>query len=226
MRPLRLDRHDGFTLVEMLIAIAIFGVMATVTYRVLNTMLVTRDHVAEQYGRWREIARAMAWMERDLDAILARPGLDALDRPVAPLIGGAGLTTFDEAVIAFARKGELDDLGYPSPPSRVGYRVRNGALERLAWSGLDQAPRSVPAVTVLLSGVAALRLRYRGLAQPWQVAWPSMAGAANASQKPALHTARSDLLDAALPAVVDISIQLASGERIGKLVSFYPGVKR
>jgi len=42
MRSVCRDFEAGFTLVEMLVAIAIFGVLAAAGYRVLDTVLVTR----------------------------------------------------------------------------------------------------------------------------------------------------------------------------------------
>jgi len=219
------DRYAGFTLVEMLIAIAIFGIMSTVTYRVLNTMLATRERVSDEYRRWRDVARAVAWMERDLEAVQARPVRDATDRLVAPLVGTAMLTPPDDVAIAFTRRGDPDESGYASAPRRVGYRVRDGTLERLTWTGLDQAPGSAPTITVILSGVAGLGLRYRVPGEQSQSFWPGTPTRAK-SDDATSHAARSGSVDTTLPAAVDITIQLANGARIAKLVPLCAGARR
>ena len=221
----RLDRQAGLTLVEMLVAIAIFGIMSAVTYRALNTVLETREHVTEEYRRWQDVARAVAWLERDLEAIRARPVRDRSDRLAAPLIGAETLPQSGEPVIAFSRAGDLNATGEAALPSRVGYRVRDGALERLKWRGLDQAPQSVPTVTVILSAVRGLGLRFRDAAGQWQTAWPRSSGQA-ASGAASSHVASPAGADWSLPTAVELTIQLANGVRIAKLVPLQAGARR
>lgn len=222
MRPAQPDRCAGFTLVELLIAIAIFGIMSSFTYRVLDTVLTTRERVSEEYRRWRDVARAVAWIERDLDAIQARPVRDTADRLSAPLVGVAVLTRPDEAAIAFSRGGDPDESGHASAPRRMGYRLRDGGLERLVWTGLDQAPRSAPTITVILSGVLGLGLRYRDAAGQWQSVWPSQATLGDATS----HVVPPGSGFTTLPAAVGITLQLASGERITRLIPLYAGTRR
>lgn len=222
MRSAYPDRQVGFTLVEMLVAMAIFGVMAVAGYRVLDTVLVTRERVTDEYGRWRDVARAVAWMERDLEAVQARPIRNPSDQVLAPLLGVDGFTQPEEPAISFTRGGGLDASGAAAPPSRIGYRVRDGALERLAWPALDQATQSVPTVAVVLRGVSKLGLRYRDAVGTWRSTWPAVAafGGTDAANG---HVARSGAVDVTLPTGVDVTIQLAGGERIQRLVPLYFG---
>ena len=168
------DREAGFTLVEMLVAIAIFGVLAVAGYRVLDTVLVTRERVTDEYRRWRDVARAVAWMERDLEAAQARPVRNPADQVLAPVLGVEGFTQPEQPAITFTRGGGLDASGFAAPPSRIGYRVRDGALERLAWPALDQATQSEPTVAVVLRGVSRLGLRYRDAVGTWRSTWPAV----------------------------------------------------
>lgn len=223
MQPTHVNRRAGFTLLEMLIAISIFGVMSAVAYRALDATLTTRGQVSEEYRRWRDVARAIAWMERDLAAIVARPIRDASDRLVAPLTGVEGSLQPEQSAIAFSRGGDLGESSYA--PSRVGYRVRAGVLERLSWTGLDQAPSSTPTITALLSGVTALGLRYRGFGEEWRPSWP-VTPAAVSSGHAMPHTERSGAVDTTLPAVVGITIELANGTRVTKLVPLHGGARR
>jgi general secretion pathway protein J len=203
MRPARRDPRAGFTLVEMLIAIAIFGIMSGVAYRVLDTMLATRDRVGDEYRRWRDVARAVAWIERDLEALQARPVRDQSNRLAAPLVGSAARPPAVQAGIAFTRSGDPEEGGRGAAPRRVGYRVREGALERLSWRVLDQAPRSAPTATAILTGVAGLGVRYRDGEGRWQQEW----------SRPSLPTA------------LDITIRLATGERITRVIAVQVGVR-
>ena len=213
MQPAPVERIAGFTLVEMLIAMVLFGIMSTVAYRVLDTALVTRERVGDEYRRWRDVARALTWMERDLAAIQARPVRDASDSVAAPLVGVPIVTRADEAAITFTRSGDPDERGGAIAPRRVGYRVQNGALELLTWTVLDQAPRSTPTVSVVLQEVAGLGVRYRDAAGAWHAAWPRNADRASGSGR------------TTLPAGVELTVQLTTGERITRLIPLFTGAQ-
>lgn len=209
----------------MLIAIAIFGIMSAVTYRALDTVLESRARVTEDYRRWRDVARAVASLERDFDAISARPVRDAADRPAAPLVGAQVIAPSGDLAIAFSRAGDPLASGSGSLPRRVGYRVHDGALERVSWTGLDQAPRSVPTATVILSGVSGLGLRYRDAAGAWQPTWPRTVAAAG-SGTASSHVEQLSSINATLPVAVELTIQLANGTRIARLIPLAAGARR
>jgi general secretion pathway protein J len=221
MRSARLERQAGFTLVEMLVAMAIFGVMAIVGYRVLDTVLVTRERVLQEYRQWRDVARAVAWLERDLEAIQARPVRDPSDRLLAPLDGAEASPQPDGSALAWTRGGSLEAGGFASPPRRIGYRVREGMLERLTWPGLDRAKHGEPSATILLHGVVKLSVRYFDAGGTWQAKWP--AGRGNDAPGTSAHVARLGEVDTTLPIGVDLTIQLASGGRIRRLVPLHSG---
>jgi len=210
--------HDlGFTLVEMLVAISILAVMAVTAYRVLDSVLVTRSHVMEEYARWRAIARAVAWVEDDLDAIQPRPVRDASDQLAAALVGREDVTAFGAPAIALTRSGLFDAADLALPPQRVGYRLRDGVLERLTWPAPDQAVASAPTVTVLLPGVSRFGLRYRDTAGKWQAKWPPV-GVPDGQGRANSQVVQSSALDGPLPTAVDMTIQLVSGEQIHRLI--------
>src|SRR3990167_1287212 len=99
----------GFTLLELLIAIAIFAAMARTTYRMLDSVLqtdrVTRDHELQL----RELVRAMAAFERDVLQVQARPTRDPFGDPRAALLG----EDLDNPALELTRSGWRNPLGQP-----------------------------------------------------------------------------------------------------------------
>ena len=48
-------RAGGFTLVELLVSLAIFALLATFAYRGLNTMLDSRAALERESRKWRDV---------------------------------------------------------------------------------------------------------------------------------------------------------------------------
>ena len=163
----------GFTLLELLIAIAIFALLGLGTYRMLDSVLqtdkVTRSHEAQL----RELVRAMAAFERDLLQVQARPVRDPFGDPRAALLAEAG----DDGALELSRSGWRNPLAQPRASlQRVRWQRSGEQWQRLYWTVLDQAQDSQPQVQQALDGVTALQLRYRDAKGVWHDSWPPESG--------------------------------------------------
>jgi general secretion pathway protein J len=196
-------RGTGFTLVELLVAVAIFGVLSGVAYRALAVMLDGRARIEQENRKWRSLAAFFARFEQDIAAAAPRPIRDAGDVVGAALVGNAAALRLNDGAIVLTRTALAPAPDVSDPPRRLGYRLRAGAVELLSWGVLDQGPRSEPAVAVVLRDVRALDLRYLDRRGQWHVAWPPPGPAAGPA--------------AAIPAAVEASVTLASGERLVRL---------
>jgi type II secretion system protein J len=103
--------------------------------------------------------------------------------------------------LALTRSGSPLQENVLAAPQRVAWRLKDGAIERLAWAGVDAAPRDEAAAVAVLKDVAALNFRYLDPRGEWRPAWGLPGSAQNT-----------------LPAAVEITLQLASGEKIVRLV--------
>ena len=162
----------GFTLIEVLVALAIFAVMAVTAYRGLSVMLDARARVEQENRQWRNLALFFARLENDLGAVLDRPvrGASGL---ILPALSGKPLAVAEnDAQLALTRSGYADQVGVPGAPQRVGYRLRGADVELLTWTVLDQAPRSGPDAAPALKGVKEFALRYLDRSGNWQPQWP------------------------------------------------------
>lgn len=167
--------ETGFTLLELLVAMAIFAISAWLAYGGLRQVLAGRDvllpQLAAQTAQW----RALGLLTADLDNLAPRPIRDALGTPRPALeSGGASvslleLTRRDPARALLAGQPEL---------ARIGYRLEDGRLVREVWPVLDRVQSTVPAQQVLLDKVQSLSLQFLDGRQgsQWNNFWPPLNG--------------------------------------------------
>lgn len=196
-------RARGLTLVELLVAIAIFGVLSGFAYRALTVVLESRGRVEQENRKWREIALFFNRLEQDLAASAPRPVREANASLSPALVGNPMPNGAADAAVVLTRTGFAVDPRAIEPPRRIGYRLRGGVVEMLYWSGLEVAPRSEPRAVAVLFNVSALDLRYFDRRGQWHRAWPP-AGANNPESE--------------IPAGIEVGVTLVSGERITRLL--------
>lgn len=166
-----MPRAAGFTLLELLIAIAIFGLVGMATYQMLTSVLRSDGATRLQEQRLRELVRAMAAFERDVRQVRARPIRAAYGDP-QPALHGADARSTGE-VLTLTRGGWRNPTASDrSSLQRVRWQVRNGGWERHYWLVLDQAQDSQPRVQRVLEGVRGWRLRYLDRDGNWVDGWP------------------------------------------------------
>jgi general secretion pathway protein J len=192
-------RSRAFTLIELLVALTIFAIMSGFAYRGLTAMLESREALAKESRKWRDVALFVGRIERDLAAVLPRRATGASGTPLAPVsstIDSGGMPG-----LALSRSGSVLAANASAGPQRVAYRLREGLVERFLWVSVDAAPRDEPAGTPLLADVTALAFRFMDPRNSeWQTSW-GLPGYAEEK----------------VPAAVEMTLVLAGGERIVRL---------
>ena len=158
---MRERKEQGFTLVEMLIALTIFGMLTAAGVALLTLTVRTQETSERLLDELGAVRRTGALLNADL--ALAAPRLhrdgDGLPRPA--FIGGGG---GEELLLALVRHG-----GAGEAPQRIEYRLAGGRLERRRFAAIDGGGAWVAAP--LLDGVRRARLRYRDRGGQWRARW-------------------------------------------------------
>ena len=153
MKPLR--SQDGFTLVEVLIALAITAFVSTIAYTSLSTVITGMESTRENSERAYAINRAWMIITRDLRQFVNRPVRDVFGEAEPALQGG----TVARFPLSLTRTGWHNPLTQPrSNLQRVNYRLEDDALWRDSYPVLDRAGDTEPVSVMLLEGVEDFQL--------------------------------------------------------------------
>ena len=173
--------------------------MSGFAYRGLNAMLESREALAKESRKWRDVALFVGRVERDLAAVLPRRAKGASGTPLAPV--SSAIDSSGMPGLALSRSGSVLATNASAGPQRVAYRLREGVVERFLWEGVDAAPRDEPTPTALLADVTSLAFRFMDPRNSeWQTNW-GLPGYAEEK----------------VPAAVEMTVVLAGGERIVRL---------
>ncbi|MCJ8316870.1 type II secretion system minor pseudopilin GspJ [Idiomarina sp.] len=179
------NRQLGFTLVEVLVTMAIFAVIGIASYQVLSQMVSTEQQSSERRESLEQLQFSQLLMQQDIRQLVAKPTRPN-DTEVTHqyLSNDVGYFDSERGVLAFVRSG-FDNPGDVLPRAElqpVIYRVMDGQLQRVSYSFVNDRGNE-PTVQTLLSGVTDLSFRFyraagqsdgnRGLDKGWNAEWRS-----------------------------------------------------
>ena len=165
--------QTGLTLIELLVAVAIFSLLAALSYGGLVKVLDARRAVDVESQRLATLQRAFLRIGRDLEQAAPRTIRDAYGDQQPALHNRVdsydGVQTIIELSVAGRRTlpGETR-----SNLQRISYVLRDGVLLRLSWPVLDRAQDTAAHESTLLEGVKELKLRYLTQEGAWISEWP------------------------------------------------------
>lgn len=157
---------DGFTLVEVLVAVLVFGVLAAAAYTGLNTLTSAAHGLDERTGDFADLQRTVAALDQDLRQLIGRAGR-ATDGRTLPALDGRvdGVTGRRAGLVARpgSRRSQLQAFAWQHRADR--------SLVRSSWSELG-ATGTPDAVRAWLDDCETLRFRYRDGTGGWSARWP------------------------------------------------------
>lgn len=206
MMRTRFANARGFTLLEVLVAVAIFAIVGVLAFSGYSELTRQSERLAESAARTRAIQTAIHRLVQDFTSLEARPIREPLGDNVQPaLLADAR----NEQIAEFTHSGWSNPAGVPrSTLQRVAYTLEDGKLTRNYWVTLDRTLGTEPVRVVLLDRVKSVDLRFMTNQRRFTDQWPSLQSVGGVGP----NTARL------LPVAVEITIELEDWGKIVRLV--------
>jgi len=150
----------GFTLIELIIAVAIFSLVALAANQVLENVTSSSRISDQELESLQNLQRAMLVIERDFQQIADRiPRIQGVENKLI-IDGGEFEFESDADGIAMVRSGwHNPQLMLPrSSLQNVIYRMQENQLQRLHTNFVDSVIGTEPKIRVLLEGIDDFRV--------------------------------------------------------------------
>ena len=180
--PRTRHRSAGLTLIELMVAMALLGVIGILTWRATSQMVDARIRIGDELSRWQAVVSASALIERELMQIAP-----------AELTAGASLPGLELETGDNGSRLAWTVVGGEHALGRIEIRHRDRRLEAIVWP--DRDAHGEPVRLPLLEGVEALR-------------WRLLAGGETHAQWPTVDGRNRVFRATALPEAVEFTLEL------------------
>jgi general secretion pathway protein J len=192
----------GFTLVEMLVALAVFSILSIMAYRALDAVLALDERSSNNLVSDSAKHRAMAIMLQDFLHIRPRVVRDERNDYQR------AYETTEEYAVRFTRGGLPMLASMPAGMQRIAYAVNDdNELLRWVWPQLDSTSDVEPISRVLVAGVEKFVVEQLDDNNVYVNAWPPI---------------NEDVRMNGLPKMIRLRLKFEDGDQLERLI---PGVE-
>jgi len=180
----RTSKVGAFTLIEVLVSLAIFAILAALAYGALGQTIDSAELLNERMDRLQAIQRTMRLLSEDFQQLYPRPIRDELGDGFGPALD----TDFQSGfALELTHGGWSNPIVLPrSTLQRSAYRIEDDELIRYHWRVLDRTLANEPLSVTLLDGVESILFRFLQADGEWTEQWPpgNRPGGLGARQRP------------------------------------------
>jgi|GEM_PF-865019 len=158
--------QSGFTLIEILVALTVFGILAAITSSVMYYAFTTRTRVTDQAERMVHLELAITLLERDTEQVTIR-AVRGDDMRLFPIFVG------QPNYMEFTRSGLVNPGSEQkrSTLKRIAILCTDNKLVRRSWGRLDVPKRSEYEDSVLLYNLKKCQFSYLNKNQDVLTEW-------------------------------------------------------
>jgi len=168
------NKSHGFTLIEIIVAVAIFAVVGVLAFGGLNQVLKSQEHIQDSSLRLKHLQLTFRRFERDISQIVGRSVRNQYGDLQHAFVGD------EDKTVSFTHSGWRNPANLVrSKLQRVTYELSDNTLTRYSWAQLDGAIAEEFFATNLLEDVESFNMRYLDQNNQWHTTWPPL----NSSQQ-------------------------------------------
>ena len=171
MKHFSTHKPAGFTLLELLVAVAVFAILSSMAYGGLRNVIDNSHQTELSMQRLQQVQLAMLKISRDFTQLSQRNIRDEYGNPNNYIMAGEGGDIF----IEFSRGGRRNPAQLlRSHLQRVAYKLEENTLSRLHWPHLDRTQEMQAYESVLLEDVENASIRFLDNSNEWHNEWPPL----------------------------------------------------
>lgn len=193
-----MSNNKGFTLLEILIALFIFSILAMIIMNALQTVLNAQASSEKHATRLAELQIALTLLERDLDQSILRSITNTAGATEASFMGSHESFTFTHGGYF-----NPQDKVLKSSLQRTRYQFEKNSLVKETWDALDMTHDTKSFKKRILVKILQGNFEYLDSENKFQNRWPAAQPASN---------------DGEFPRAVRVTITL---EDLGKMSQLY-----
>lgn len=179
--------HQGFTLIEVLLAMALTAMLGVMAYQGLSSAITAMESQEKEVTRITDLQTAWRVIGTDLQQTINREITDEEEEIRETFIAG---TDDKEYLMEFTRSGWANPLGQRrSELQRVRYVFENRQLWREHWLTLDRLKEPEPVRLLLLDNIENAKVEFFTAKKTnreggeWLDEWPEKTGFGNSTKK-------------------------------------------
>ena len=143
----RMNRQSGFTLLEVVIALFIFAILAITVSFGFHQIITINNRVQQQMRRWNRVVLAISMMQSDLNQMIKRPVQNGDGQQMPYFVNNTTAIKFTTDTFSPLNAKGHSDL------ERVSYVYSDGSLNKITWPVLDRARQTKQLSKTLLNGL-------------------------------------------------------------------------